>query len=78
VQNSGGSCPIKKLSTGHLSEGFNSNETQKHGLSINRPTKREKEKSSSDGHCQCQKAMDDHLLACQIIFEREPRSDKPC
>jgi hypothetical protein len=26
---------------------------------------RGKEKSPSDGHCQCQKGMDDHLLACQ-------------
>jgi hypothetical protein len=36
-----------------------------HGLSKNRPTKRGKEKYQSDGHCQCQKVMDDHLLACQ-------------
>jgi hypothetical protein len=34
-------------------------------LSINRPKKRRKEKSPSDGHCQSQKEMDDHLLACQ-------------
>jgi hypothetical protein len=26
-----------------------------HRLSINRPTKRGKEKSPSDGHCQCEK-----------------------
>jgi hypothetical protein len=33
----------------------------------NRPTKRGKENSPSDGYCQCQKEMDDHLqlLACQ-------------
>jgi hypothetical protein len=36
-----------------------------HTLSINRPTKRGIEKSPSDGHCQCEKEMDDHLLACQ-------------
>jgi hypothetical protein len=36
-----------------------------HILSINRPTKCGKEKSPSDGHCQCEKEMDDHLLACQ-------------
>jgi hypothetical protein len=36
-----------------------------HRLSINKPTKRGKEKSPSDGHCQCQKDMDDHLLTCQ-------------
>jgi hypothetical protein len=36
-----------------------------HKLTINRPTKRGKEKFPSDGHCQCQKEMDDHLLACQ-------------
>jgi hypothetical protein len=35
-----------------------------HRLSINRPTKRGKEKSPSDGYCQCEKEMDDHLLAC--------------
>jgi hypothetical protein len=49
-----------------------------HRLSINRPTKRGKEKSPSDGHCQCEKEMDDHLLACQQILEREPRSDTHC
>jgi hypothetical protein len=31
-------------------------------------------RSPSDGHCQCEKEMDDHLLACQQIFEREPHS----
>jgi hypothetical protein len=36
-----------------------------HRLSINRPTKIEKEKVPSDGHCQCEKEMDNHLLACQ-------------
>jgi hypothetical protein len=46
-----------------------------HRLSINRPTKRGKEKSPSDGHCQCEEEMDDHLLACQQIFEKEPHSD---
>jgi hypothetical protein len=46
-----------------------------HRLSINRPTKRGKDKSSSDGHCQCEKEIDDHLLACQKIIEREPHSD---
>jgi hypothetical protein len=35
-----------------------------HRLSINRPTKRAKEKYPSDEHCQCQKEMDDNLLAC--------------
>jgi hypothetical protein len=32
-----------------------------HRLSINRPTKRGKEKSPSDGHCKCEKEMDDHF-----------------
>jgi hypothetical protein len=33
---------------------------------LNRPpTKRGKEKFQSNGHCQCQKEMDYHLLACQ-------------
>jgi hypothetical protein len=36
-----------------------------HRLRINRPTKRGKEKSPSDGHCQCQKEKDDLLPACQ-------------
>jgi hypothetical protein len=49
-----------------------------HRLSINRPTKRGKEMSPSYGHRQCEKEMDDHLLACQQIFEREPHSDTPC
>jgi hypothetical protein len=44
-----------------------------HRLSINRPTKRGKEKSPSDGHCKCDKEMDDHLLASQQILERKPR-----
>jgi hypothetical protein len=50
-------------------------DTYGHRLSIYRPTKRGKEKSPSDGHCQCEKEMDDHLLACQIL-EREPHSVK--
>jgi hypothetical protein len=37
---------------------------------------RGKEKSPSDGQCQCPKEMDDHLLVCQHIFEREPHSDQ--
>jgi hypothetical protein len=45
-----------------------------HRLSINGPTKRGKEKSPSDGHCQCEKEIDDHLLARQQILEREPHS----
>jgi hypothetical protein len=48
-----------------------------HRLSFNRPTKRGKEKSPSDGHCQCKKEMDDHLLSYQQIFEKEPHSDIP-
>jgi hypothetical protein len=48
-----------------------------HRLSINRPTKRGKEKSASDGHSQCEKEMNDHLLACQQIFEIEPHGDQP-
>jgi hypothetical protein len=39
-----------------------------HRLSINRPTKRGKEKSRSDGHCQREKEMADYLLACQNFF----------
>jgi hypothetical protein len=49
-----------------------------HRLSINRPTKRGKKKSPSDGQCQCEKEMDEDLLACQQIFEIEPRSDTHC
>jgi hypothetical protein len=47
-----------------------------HRLSVNRPTYRREDKSPSDGHCQCEKEMDDHLLASQQIFEREPHSDR--
>jgi hypothetical protein len=47
-------------------------------LSINRPTKSGKEKSPSDSLHQCEKEMDDHLLACQQILEREPHSDTRC
>jgi hypothetical protein len=46
-------------------------------LSINIPIKRGKEKSPYDGRCQCEKEMDDHLLACQQI-EKEPHSDPLC
>jgi hypothetical protein len=46
-----------------------------HRFSINRPTNRGKEKAPSDGHCQCEKEMDDHLMACQQIFEIEPLID---
>jgi hypothetical protein len=35
-------------------------------------------RSPFDGHFQCEKEMDDHLLAWQQIFEREPHSDTPC
>jgi hypothetical protein len=45
---------------------------------IDPSTKRGKEKSRSNGHYQCEKEMDDHLLACQQIFEIQPRSDTPC
>jgi hypothetical protein len=38
------------------------------GLSINRPTKRGKEKSPSDGHCECEKEIDNHLQVCQQIL----------
>jgi hypothetical protein len=41
-----------------------------HRLSINSPAKSGKEKSPSEGHCQCQKKMDDLLLAClQFLTE---------
>jgi hypothetical protein len=50
----------------------------KHRFSINRPTKRGKEKYPSDGHCQCQKEMDEHSLACQQILEKKLHSDTPC
>jgi hypothetical protein len=43
-----------------------------------RPTKRGTEKSPSDGHCQCEKEMDDHLLSCRQILEREPHSNTLC
>jgi hypothetical protein len=39
-----------------------------HRLSIIRPSKPREEKSPSDGHCQCQKEIDDHLLACQLFL----------
>jgi hypothetical protein len=32
-------------------------------------------KPPSDGHCQCEKEMDDHLLASKQILEKEPHSD---
>jgi hypothetical protein len=39
------------------------------GFSIIRPTKCEKEKSPFDGHCQCEKEMEDHLLACKQLLK---------
>jgi hypothetical protein len=48
-----------------------------HRLSINRPAKRGKEKPPSDGHCQCEKEMDDYLLACPQFLEKQPQSDTP-
>jgi hypothetical protein len=47
----------------------------RHRLSINRPTKCGKEKSLSDGHGQCQKEMEDYLLACQQFLKESERSD---
>jgi hypothetical protein len=41
-----------------------------HRLSINRPTKRGKEKSRSDRHCQREKEMDDYLLANNKFFKQ--------
>jgi hypothetical protein len=41
-----------------------------HRLSINRPTKRGKEKSPSDRHCQCKKEMDNPLQACQQFLKQ--------
>jgi hypothetical protein len=49
-----------------------------HRLNINRATKRGKEKSPEDGHCQCQKEMDDHNTRVLTIFDREPYSDPLC
>jgi hypothetical protein len=36
-----------------------------HRLSVNRPTKRGREKSPSDGQCQCEKEMAVYSLACR-------------
>jgi hypothetical protein len=38
-----------------------------HRLSIDRRTKRGKEKSPSDGYCQCQKEMDDQKVVNKIL-----------
>jgi hypothetical protein len=40
-----------------------------HRATINVPTKRGKEKSPSDGHCQCEKELDDHILATQQFLK---------
>jgi hypothetical protein len=53
----------------------NQSKCKHYRLSINRPTKRGKEKSPFDGYRQCKKEMDDHLLACQQIFEKVPNCD---
>jgi hypothetical protein len=45
-------------------------------LDINRPTKRGKEKSRSDGHYQCEKEISNEKN--QQISEIEPRSDTLC
>jgi hypothetical protein len=44
------------------------------GINVNEQAvkKRGKENSRSDGDCQCEKEMEQHLLACQLIFEIEP------
>jgi hypothetical protein len=47
----------------------NNNWWYTHRLSFKTPTTRRKEKSPSDGHCQCEIEMDDHLLACQLFLE---------
>jgi hypothetical protein len=41
-----------------------------HRFSINRLTKRGKEKSTSDGHCQCEKEMNDHLRVKKFLKKR--------
>jgi hypothetical protein len=70
--------PHTKQNNGFVLVRFASIKWLDHRLSINRTTKRGKEKSSSDGHYQCEKEMDDHLLACQQILEIEPHSDTNC
>jgi hypothetical protein len=40
-----------------------------HRLSIKKPTKRGKEKSPSDGHCQCEKEMEDLFQARQQFLK---------
>jgi hypothetical protein len=39
-------------------------------ISINRATKRGKEKSPSEGHSQCEKEMDEHFLAYQQFLKK--------
>jgi hypothetical protein len=59
------SCRVESHVYRHSEQGYTGKITVKPiDLSINSPTKRGKEKSPSGGHCQCQKGMDDHLLAC--------------
>jgi hypothetical protein len=55
-------------------ESFQSTATSGYNIDLvlDRSTKRGKENSRSDGYCQCEKEMEDHLLACQLIFEIEP------
>jgi hypothetical protein len=57
--------PINAPTAGAQVYKINYRHTYNHRLSINRLTKRGKENSRSDGHCQCEKEMEDHLLACQ-------------
>jgi hypothetical protein len=57
------------MCTAHISIEIDTNGCN-YRLSINRPTKRGKEKYLSDGHCQCGKEMEDHLLSCEQIFEK--------
>jgi hypothetical protein len=67
------SVPILESGEAHVP--YCTNDCLYHRLSINRPTKREREKSPSDGHCQYKTEMDEHLVALPIIFEIVPHSD---
>jgi hypothetical protein len=49
-----------------------------HRLSNNRPTKRGKEKSQSDGTLSMRKRNGRPFTGVSIIFDTEPHSDQPC
>jgi hypothetical protein len=60
--------PLSRIQSTLIYSAYFGLDSRERRLSIYRPTKRGKERSPSNGHCQCEKERDDHLLPCQYFL----------